>query len=39
MHDALWVGAGLALAAAGATALLIRGRRPHAAGEIAREPA
>jgi hypothetical protein len=35
LHDALWVGATLAAAAATATALMIRGRRP----ELAREPA
>jgi EmrB/QacA subfamily drug resistance transporter len=35
LHDALWVGATLAAAAATATALLIRGQRP----ELAREPA
>jgi EmrB/QacA subfamily drug resistance transporter len=42
LHDALWVGAVLALAAAGATALLIRGRVRHEAsvpGDVALETA
>jgi predicted MFS family arabinose efflux permease len=40
MHDALWVGAVLAAAAAGATALLIRGQRPQdAPAELALEAA
>jgi len=38
-HDALWVGAALALAAAAATALLIRGRPRVPVGEVALEPA
>jgi len=42
MHDALWVGAVLSVAAAAATALLIRGRRrdeADVAGEVALESA
>jgi predicted MFS family arabinose efflux permease len=38
-HDALWVGAALALAAAAATALLIRGRPRVPVAEVALEPA
>jgi hypothetical protein len=41
-HDALWVGATLALAAAAASALLIRGRRAYEAqvpGDVALEAA
>ena len=34
LHDALWVGAVVALAAAIATALLIRGRRTDEAGVV-----